>query len=97
MKYRIRKVTHKWFIAGQPLAVCIGQDRGGRLWLNRLDSACQIAEVTSAVESAARHLTGYGKGVAPGDAQAVAAMQSAWRFVFGEAWPAPDYCERHNG
>lgn len=94
-RYKIHKATHKFFRSGAPLAVAIGQKRGSRLWLNRLDSNCDVAEMTRAIGSAADHLTGYGEGVAPDDRHGVERMQSAWLFIFGPDFPAPDFCEIH--
>lgn len=91
----IHKPTHKWFNGAHPIAICIGQLRGSTLYMNRLDYCGNVVEKGWAVESAAMHLTGYGKGVSLLDPQGIQLMQGAWRFVFGYDVPAPTKCERH--
>jgi hypothetical protein len=94
-KITIHKPTHKWFIAGNPIAICIGQLRGSTLYLNRIGTNGQVIEKRVA-RAASWDLTGYGKGVAMGDLNAIARMQGAWHYMFGDI-PAPNFCERHGG
>ena len=94
MKYNIYKPTHKFFAAPGELAIAIGQLRGDSLYLNRLDSACNVVETAKAIGSCTEHLTNYGKGVAITDTRAIESMRGAWRYMFGDV-PGPVFCELH--
>ena len=92
MKYNIKKPTHKFFAAPGELAIAIGQMRGDRLYINRLDRG-RVIETERAIGSCAYHLTGYGKGVPLTDTRAIQSMRGAWRYMFGSDVTAPIFCE----
>lgn len=89
----IHKPTHKFFAPHGTPAIAVGQLRGSTLYLNRIGPNGEVAEKAVAVESCARHLTGYGKGVASDNERAVRDMRAAWAFQFGDTEPLPAFCE----
>jgi len=93
-KITIHKPTHKFFAAPGELAIAIGQLRGSTLYLNRFENG-RLIEKTYAIESCARHMTNYGKGVRIDDSAAIQSMRSAWRYIFGSDCAAPVFCELH--
>ena len=92
-KITIHKPTHKFFAAPGELAIAIGQRRGDRLYLNRLDDCGNVIERTSSIGTCTDHLTGYGNGVPLTDTRAIQSMRGAWHYMFGYDVPAPVFCE----
>lgn len=91
--YTIHKPTHRWF-SGAGALIAVGQLRGSFLVLNRFEDGV-LVQKSWAVESCARHLTNYGKGLQTAQpCGALDNMQGAWRFTFGDTGRVPVRCER---